>query len=331
MKLLICLLMTIFLLPLCQYHLLRCKERIYQHHRHQHHQHSQPQLYHLMNSKMFSKRTNPYIADFLDNAEQMEEEQLVDAAFEDKAIEAYDNVDEVEDDVPQTGPYNLRERKERSGGFNDTIDSPHDGKSYYPPPTQLAQVDANMKKRFFGFVMTQMTAKAGLRKHGAAAEAALIQEYSQLEDQNVYEAIDPRSLTKEQRKGALQAINLIKEKRDGKLKGRTVADGSVQCELYDKSETTSPTLSTDALVLSIMTDAYERRDVGTADVVGAYLNAYMKDFVIMKFTGESLDILCKVNPEYEKFVVVENGVRVLYVRLIKALYGCVKSALVRMG
>ena len=41
-------------------------------------------------------------------------------------------------------------------------------------------------------------------------------------------------------------------------------------------------------MLSIMIDAYERRDVTTADVVGAYLNARMKDFVIMKFQGPTV-------------------------------------------
>ena len=53
----------------------------------------------------------------------------------------------------------------------------------------------------------------------------------------------------------------------------------------------------------------------------------MDDFVIMKFTGKSVDIFCKLNPCHIKFVVLKKGVKVLYVRLIKAIYGCVKSAL----
>ena len=97
--------------------------------------------------------------------------------------------------------------------------------------------------------------------------------------------------------------------------------------LYDKSETASPTVATDSLMASIIIDAYERRHVGTADIAGAYLKAYMKDYTIMKFTGESVDILCKLNKKYLKFVTEENGVKVLYVRLIKAIYGCVQSAL----
>jgi hypothetical protein len=37
----------------------------------------------------------------------------------------------------------------------------------------------------------------------------------------------------------------------------------------------------------------------------------MDDFILMKFTGESLDILCRLNPGHLKFVVIENGVKVL--------------------
>jgi hypothetical protein len=152
-----------------------------------------------------------------------------------------------------------------------------------------------------------------------AAEAALVAEFTQLEDLSVYEPIDPATLTKAQRRAALRALNLIKEKRDGRLRPQRL--------LYNKAETTSPTVSTDALMLSIMVDAREGRDVATADVVGAYLKAYMDEFVLMKFTGESVDILCRMNEKYKKFVVVEGNSRVLYVKLIKAIYGCVKSAL----
>jgi len=34
-----------------------------------------------------------------------------------------------------------------------------------------------------------------------------------------------------------------------------------------------------------------------------------------------------VNPKYENFVVIENGKKVLYLQLLKALYRCVQSAL----
>ena len=78
-------------------------------------------------------------------------------------------------------------------------------------------------------------------------------------------------ITATQKREALRAINLIKEKRCRKLKGRTCADGSTQRNYCTKEQTSSPTVSTDALILSIIIDAYEKRDVATADVVGVYL------------------------------------------------------------
>ena len=223
-------------------------------------------------------------------------------------------------------PYNLRARQAKTNTFNQAMDHPHDGQSYYPPK-QLVQHEQDTKKYVFAHVMTQMSAKVGIKKHGNAAEAAMMQEFAQLEALDVYDPIDPTTLTAKQRRESLRAINLIKEKRDGRLKGRTVADGRSQRSMYDKSETASPTVSTDALLLSIIIDAHEGRDVATADVAGAYLKADMDDFVVMKFTGESVDILCNMNPKHKSFVVIEKGVKVLYVRLAKAMYGCVKSAL----
>jgi Reverse transcriptase (RNA-dependent DNA polymerase) len=97
--------------------------------------------------------------------------------------------------------------------------------------------------------------------------------------------------------------------------------------LFDKSETTSLTVANDALLLTILIDAKERRDVATADVVGAYLNADMDQFTLMKLTGEAVDIRVNVNQSYKKFVVQEIGKSILYLQLKKALYGHVKSAL----
>ena len=232
-----------------------------------------------------------------------------------------------------------RSRSEPRITFNDvSMDAPHDERSYYPPAQLLQQAQKSAKghwPRFvFDFVLTQqltanvtfnqMSEKAAIRKHGKAAEAVLMAEFAQLENLEVHESLNPASLTRAQRKASLGALNLVKEKINGKLKRQTCADGRPQ---YDKSQTASPTVSNDALMLSIIIEAFEGRDVATADVAGAYLKAPMNDFVVMKFVGASVRILCKLNPSHKQNVVVENGVEVLYVRLVKALYGCANSAL----
>jgi hypothetical protein len=192
---------------------------------------------------------------------------------------------------------------------------------------QLTGANHDVLKCMTGIIMTQMSAQAGIKKHGQVAIDALFEEFAQLHDLGVFLPQDVDKLTKPQKKAALRAISVVKEKRCGRIKGRTVADGRPQRQLYTKDETSSPTVSTDALMLSLMIDAHERRDVATADVAGAYLHAEMVDFTLLKMEGASVDIMCDVCDDYKKYVRIENGKKVLYLKLLKALYGCVQSAL----
>ena len=76
-------------------------------------------------------------------------------------------------------------------------------------------------------------------------------------------------------------------------------------------------------MISLAIDAHKGRKVSTADVEGAYLHADMDEKVIMMFDSEMVDYMIAVNPEYEKFVHTTNtGRRILYVQLLKSLYGC---------
>lgn len=59
------------------------------------------------------------------------------------------------------------------------------------------------------------------------------------------------------------------------------------------------------------------------DIGSAYLNAKIKELVIMRIGKDFTKILCKVFPKYIPYV-DENGC--LYVELKKALYGCLESA-----
>ena len=72
-----------------------------------------------------------------------------------------------------------------------------------------------------------MTAKKGIKIHGAKAVAAMFKEYKQLDDLDVLGRLNPDSLTCDQKHKALQAVNLIKIKRCGKIKGRTCVDLSL--------------------------------------------------------------------------------------------------------
>ena len=53
----------------------------------------------------------------------------------------------------------------------------------------------------------------------------------------------------------------------------------------------------------------------------------MEDFVVVKLVGDEVDIISNLNSVYREYVTTENGKKVLYLQLVKALYGCIKSAL----
>ena len=80
-------------------------------------------------------------------------------------------------------------------------------------------------------------------------------------------------------------------------------------------------------MLILIVAAIEGRDVDMADVAGAFLKVDMDVFVLMKLEGGTVDIMCELDPILEDFISMEKGKRDLYMQLIKAMYGCVQSAL----
>jgi len=127
---------------------------------------------------------------------------------------------------------------------------------------------------------------------------------------------------------------LVCEKTNGTIKGRCVYEGSKTRPYYTKEETASPTASTEGIFITATIDAHEGRDVMTADIPNAFIQASLENLkdgdekVIMKVTGMLTDLLIKVAPDvYSPFVVYENGRKVLYLQVLKALYGMLQAAL----
>ena len=49
--------------------------------------------------------------------------------------------------------------------------------------------------------------------------------------------------------------------------------------------------------------------------------------ILMNLRGDFVDIMCQVNPYYEQNDIYKNGKKVLYLLVLRAIYGCVESAL----
>jgi hypothetical protein len=150
--------------------------------------------------------------------------------------------------------------------------------------------------------MTQYSLKRGLKKFKVKAEEAVSKELMQLHMKETFEPQDVKTLTGDQKKSALESLMFLKEKRDGTIKGKTRADGRKQREVSTKSDTTSPTVALESVLITATIDAFERRDVAIVDVPGAFLTADMDEEVIMCLRGRLAELMVKTAPNiYRKF------------------------------
>ena len=103
-----------------------------------------------------------------------------------------------------------------------------------------------------------------------------------------------------ERKSILESHLFLKLKRDGKIKGRAVAGGNKQRDFISKEDASSPTVSTEAVLLSCIIDAEEERDVAAIDIPNAFIQTRVedeKDMVIIRVRGVLVDMLCKIAPD----------------------------------
>jgi hypothetical protein len=69
-----------------------------------------------------------------------------------------------------------------------------------------------------------------LKKFKKVREEAVSKELLQLHMRDTFKPQNVKELSSEQKKGALESLMFLKEKRDGSVKGRTCADGRKQRE-----------------------------------------------------------------------------------------------------
>ena len=74
-----------------------------------------------------------------------------------------------------------------------------------------------------------------------------------------------------------------------------------------KEESSAPTVSTEAVFLTVVIDALEGREVAVLDVPGAFMQADIDELVHVRFTGEMVNMLLQIDSEmYKDYVVMER-------------------------
>jgi hypothetical protein len=154
-----------------------------------------------------------------------------DAIMNEESADATDNNDNAE-----TNNINNRPRRQNVGAGIERLELGHGTKAYASVVIkQLLTVkghrigvrERRAKESFLSVAadvlfaqvgeFSQITAKAGIKRFGDKAVAAMLQEFKQLNEgavpgKPVFGTVDPSTLNREEKKRALEAVNLIKKK-----------------------------------------------------------------------------------------------------------------------
>ena len=176
----------------------------------------------------------------------------------------------------------------------------------------------------------------GLKIFGDRGVAGVDKELKQLLKRQCFRPELVKNLSQRQLARAQEAMMLLAEKDITKeVKGRLVFRGDGTREWLSREDTASPTASLEGIELTLTVDAYEQRDMMSMDVPNAFIQTFMpepkkddgEEEVVMKITGALVNILIDLDPEMRKYVVKENGKRVIYTVVLRAIYGMLQSSL----
>ena len=115
--------------------------------------------------------------------------------------------------------------------------------------------------------------------------------------------------------------------RNGSLKTRGCANGSVQRLYTNEEDVSSPTPDFYAFKFVCAVIAREQRDVASVDLPGFFLQTDQDEKILLKLTGAVALLLVESDSKWKKHLRKENGKWVIYVICKKAIYGTMNAAL----
>ena len=121
----------------------------------------------------------------------------------------------------------------------------------------------------------------------------------------------------------------LKEKRDKSVKARMCANRRRQRGDWKKQDTTLPTVLLEVVFITAVIEAHKEHNVACFDIPGAFLHANLDKNITMFFNGRLAKLIVKVAPNlYRKYIsVYRRGAAILYIKMQKAIYGLLRSAL----
>jgi hypothetical protein len=177
------------------------------------------------------------------------------------------------------------------------------------------------------FAAKQMSIQEGMKKYKDEGKASAMKEIVNLTDNDCFGETQYEKLTQEAKDKALPILMFMVLKRNGLLKTRGCANGSVQRLYTNKEDVSSPTPDFYAFKFVCAVIAREGRDVASVDLPGFFLQTDQDELILLKLTGAVALLLVESDPKWRKHLRKENGKWVIYVICKKAIYGTMNAAL----
>jgi hypothetical protein len=178
-------------------------------------------------------------------------------------------------------------------------------------------------------IMAHFSMKESVKMFGEAhTEEACKKEIKQIHMRNRFVPKHCYELSDKQIGLMLEAFIFLTKKQSGEIKARKVLGGNMQHNYISKEVAKSPTVSTEAVMITAVIDAKEKREVAMVNIPNAFLQTVIKDEdaehrVIVQLRGQIVDILCEIASDvYPPYVTMnKKGEKVLLVQCMNALYG----------
>ena len=176
-------------------------------------------------------------------------------------------------------------------------------------------------------MLTQYNMKKGLKGFGGKGEEAIKREMQQLHNMDTIEPVTHPA--RNNKRNSLTYLMYLKKKRCGKIKGRGCPDGRKKRENNKEEEVSPPTVVIKSVFLTSIVDAGQGRDATVVDIPGAYMHTDIDEHIIVRFDQTMTKMLEITDPKiYKPYIQIDStGKKVLYAKLKKALYGCLKYGL----
>ncbi len=195
--------------------------------------------------------------------------------------------------------------------------------------SQLSRVGDEKDAAMVRIIMAHFSMKESVKMFGEAhTEEACKKEIKQIHMRNRFVPKHCYELSDKQIGLMLEAFIFLTKKQSGEIKARKVLGGNMQHNYISKEVAKSPTVSTEAVMITAVIDAKEKREVAMVNIPNAFLQTVIKDEdaehrVIVRLRGQIVDILCEiVSDVYLPYVMLnKKGEKVLLVQCMKnALY-----------